>query len=282
MRLPGQEASRYLVRLYDKYLSSLLCPYIFVFYLGYSLLAGSVPATGLTMLVEIPSLREALIGENPYEKSWINTLIDFIRKNWLENGLFEGETEMSLVEDRELYHLMQYNVPVQIVGLGSNVEYEDLSLPANTHATAQGIWYNLYPDDKKSNMNGKIALEFLDVQCDKDNQRDSSLVEEATYFPTPQINDEDRKLLFLTQGYSSWQYFSHMGLNADKVSAEAERESLNSNDLKISELEWQKARLEMEMINPNCVREIDVMQEELKEIQIELGRLKGGWTKWFG
>lgn len=258
---------------------------------GYAALAVTVPASMLTIVAEQPYVRDVMLGDRPHDETWAKVVVDFVRRYWSQDaGLFEGETERSVAEERELCKLMDCEVPLSVVGLvedrnvGNVVHY----FPATLVATAQSIWGQIYPDDKVSQMEGRFAVEFQDIV---DKEEISQIVESHSDFDEfvgvdSSDDDDDIKLFRISQGSSGWQYIAptlEPSMNSVKTSPiESKNNGMSSKEVRISELKYNEAQLQMQMIDPYCTREIDEMEKELAKIRQELRSLKGRWRKWFG
>ena len=255
---------------------------------GYTAMVVSVPASFLTIVAEQPHVRDLMLGDRPYDETWAKAVIDFVRRYWSpDTGLFEGETERSLIEDRELSRLMDLEVPLNVVGLSGDgeAEYVEHRFQATMAATAQSIWNQIYPDDKVSKMEGKFAIEFGDI-FEKDEIIEPIKVIDSfdeSAVDNKDETDEDTKLFRMSQGVSGWQYVAPTAESSGgKVATgSSNRIEMSAEEIRISELEYNEVQLKMQMIDPYCTREIDEMEKELAAIRRELRSLKGSWRTWF-
>eukprot|EP00814_Leptocylindrus_danicus_P002088 CAMPEP_0116034874 /NCGR_PEP_ID=MMETSP0321-20121206/19951_1 /TAXON_ID=163516 /ORGANISM="Leptocylindrus danicus var. danicus, Strain B650" /LENGTH=290 /DNA_ID=CAMNT_0003511437 /DNA_START=203 /DNA_END=1076 /DNA_ORIENTATION=+ len=279
---------------------------------GYTAFAISIPLSFLSAVVEQPYLRSMLTRDRPQDDTWGNALVNFLRTYWVEDGLFEGETAYQIAKDLALNRLMDYDVPVRILaGTSTSTSFGDevevRSLPSTIPAAGDFVWKAFYGGDHA--MEGaRVFVEFMDVANDKNEgdiseQRNEGLIsgssgstdivfsDEISAFnkQASTVDDEDQKLLHLMQGFSLWHYWPSA---ADESLSPSDQKSggqtsetgggkMSTEQIRISELEWQEAQLQMQMIDPNCTREIDAMESELADVRRELRSLKGGWTSWF-
>eukprot|EP00814_Leptocylindrus_danicus_P008506 CAMPEP_0116031826 /NCGR_PEP_ID=MMETSP0321-20121206/17787_1 /TAXON_ID=163516 /ORGANISM="Leptocylindrus danicus var. danicus, Strain B650" /LENGTH=256 /DNA_ID=CAMNT_0003507109 /DNA_START=203 /DNA_END=974 /DNA_ORIENTATION=+ len=245
---------------------------------GYTAFAISIPLSFLSAVVEQPYLRSMLTRDRPQDDTWGNALVNFLRT------LAGTSTSTSF---------------------GDEVEVR--SLPSTIPAAGDFVWKAFYGGDHA--MEGaRVFVEFMDVANDKNEgdiseQRNEGLIsgssgstdivfsDEISAFnkQASTVDDEDQKLLHLMQGFSLWHYWPSA---ADESLSPSDQKSggqtsetgggkMSTEQIRISELEWQEAQLQMQMIDPNCTREIDAMESELADVRRELRSLKGGWTSWF-
>lgn len=271
---------------------------------GFSAVAVSIPLSFLSAVAEQPYLRSLLTGDRPQDDTWANALVKFLRDYWTENGLFEGETADQVAKDLELHRLMDFDVPTRMLTEASTSssfgdEFGVLRSLSATVPTDVGSVSKAFYGGDHAVEGTQVFVEFMDVANDSNEdvgiEQNGGLISDSgnntdVVFSDeiPALNnqaavdDEDRKLLQLMQGFSLWHHWPSTADENDGATQAVgtDGSKMSAEEIRISELEWKEAQLQMQMIDPNCTREIDAMEKELIDVKRELRSRKGGWTAW--
>mmetsp|Transcript_25893 Transcript_25893/g.38476 ORF Transcript_25893/g.38476 Transcript_25893/m.38476 type:complete len:441 (-) Transcript_25893:159-1481(-) len=173
----------------------------------------------------------------------------------------------------------------------SNVNSEDLNIETNSgnvmvataRASVDFVDSNDKDDTKEVTINDEDSMSYLSQEP----LSISSMVEEG------------RKIRQMTPIYSAWNHFPSLSSSSNSSSTNNNSStststpsssatkrvvnntissSASTEQIRISELEWNIEQLTSQLKDPNCTRDIDTMEQELKEAKRELRKLKG----WFG
>lgn len=117
-----------------------------------------------------------------------------------------------------------------------------------------------------------VAIEFLD-----EDEKEQVFIQPDEFGSVHTLKAEDfcDDLRVKTSTWSSWQYFPNASSASSSPSDSKTR--LSNDEIRKSELEWKLQQVKQQLTDPNCLRDIDEMQDELKSIEKELRRTKRKW-----
>mmetsp|Transcript_49173 Transcript_49173/g.73085 ORF Transcript_49173/g.73085 Transcript_49173/m.73085 type:complete len:349 (-) Transcript_49173:42-1088(-) len=278
-----------------------------VIYAAYAAAGLFIPYSICTAVSSFPSLRTFLEGDKPHDPTdckYGKMVVSWVRTNWTDDGqTFDGESLERMEQEIEISRILDEPVRISVRvensgrdGAGDAMEGVgslDASLPI-TKARAE-ILKGVGLNEEDVGVTSAISIEAVDDEegngatitgtGGQDDASDSlgqaisfgdsvdfSSVAEST---TTTTAVESAKLRHLTHSFSTWHHFPNTGGGKEVVNPA----TMNAEERRISELEWKEAQLQMQMIDPNCTRDIDDMQAELKQIKSELKKARG-WRFW--
>lgn len=117
-----------------------------------------------------------------------------------------------------------------------------------------------------------VAIEFLD-----EDKKEEDFIQPDEFGTANTLKEDDfcHDLRVSTSTWSSWQYFPNTSSTSSSTSDNTTR--LSNDEIRKSELEWKLQQVKQQLTDPNCLRDIDEMQNELKSIERELRRMKRKW-----
>jgi hypothetical protein len=112
-----------------------------------------------------------------------------------------------------------------------------------------------------------------DFEASDNSSHQQEPIETDSYAMTEEMNIPKKlSLIQMTQVFSTWHYF--------QTPPPSRIQGPSDFEVQVSRVEYQIAQLERDLKDPNCHRDIDDMQQELKSAKDELSRLK--WKRWLG
>jgi len=252
-----------------------------------------VPISFSALVIEQPAVREWLVGLEDEERSekFGAKYVHLLRGFWLDGGNFEQEMKYhKRLDQRNLHNelINSDNINVTLHINQSLDGYEGVDDQVQETFKGNEIISDLVQNLKAGKENMEVrAIEFLDDLADSssiaDNLGDDEMVSLGQGL-TEIAESASSYLVGITQTWSTWYAFTHNTLSPTANPVVANNSSASPADdakkQRIAQLEWEEVQLQSQMMDPFCTREIDEMENELKQIRRELKKLRGGWRRW--
>lgn len=236
-----------------------------------------VPYFGVWLITSNPTLRSVFAPVLPMDRlrkhfgvlEWdAQSYAD--KDDEIPEGYYQFPMEMSFSTRQQQARIEEWEkqtVTANIYILGDSQVQETKQVPASTAANPQNLVKLV---GATVDGNSRVAVDFVDSPSG-----DGTASEMSAFDEKLQENIPNQDLLHRMHTFSTWHYTPAMGRNDEKPS-----QKTSDVDIQRMRLEYTVEKLQKDLRDPNCTRDMDEMQAELKQAKRDLSRIK--WKRRLG